>query len=310
MFCARCGKSNDNSAKYCFNCGSEILQSSSEEQATQQPSGVLEEFFSAIVGSKNQEVYLRHFRRFEDQGKVSPSWHWPAFFVTFYWLLYRKMWLNALIYFFFPYLVMIPIGLVAALLGDSGDVIVGIGYLVFFVVLVVLPPMYAHAFYYKHCKKKIAEARSSPNDLQRQLGELSGKGGTSNVFLIIVTIFIFVAIIGILAAIAIPAYQDYTTRARMAEAVSIGKNATALVDGYYGEHQVVPDTLEQAGFVAPQSSSVKKVAVNSENGVVTITMAATPLADKKLLMVPSLDENSHINWKCMSEEIQDRYLPV
>ena len=312
MFCPKCGNSNDNSAKFCSGCGSVLPQSVKDESPTQAeidaPNNP-DEFYKAIVGPKNQDYYLSQFSRFDSNGKVSVSWHWPAFFVTFYWFLYRKMWLNALIYFLLPYLVMIPLGIAGAVAGNSADTIIGIGYVLFLIAIFLLPPMYANALYYKHCKKKITEASMSSQDLQRRLGELSGKGGTSNVVLIFVLIFAFIAFIGILAAIAIPAYQDYTTKARMAGAVALGSNAADSVANYYYQHQEVPSSLEQAGFAEPIPPAVKELSVNDENGTVIITMASAPISGKTFLFVPSLDSNKKIVWTCMSQEIQDKYLP-
>lgn len=121
-------------------------------------------------------------------------------------------------------------------------------------------------------------------------------------------LLVMVAIIGILAAISIPAYQEYTTRARLAEAATVGKNASESVANYYYQHQQIPSSLELAGFAVRFPPSVKDISVN-QNGVVTITMAAASVEGKTLLLVPSLDANKQIIWKCMSQEIQDKYLP-
>lgn len=304
MICPQCGKPNDSSASYCSSCGAALTSPKGNGASDNQ-----EEFYKAIIGSKNQDYYLRHFSRFDRDGKAGASWHWPALFVAFYWFLYRKMWLTALVYFVLPYIVMIPLGVLASVAGDSAQAIIGLGYILLVVGIWLLPPMYANALYYKHCKKKILETRASSHDLQRQLGELSGRGGTSNVVLIIVLIFVFVAVIGILAAIAIPAYQDYSTRARMAQVVSIGKGATEAVADYYAQHQQAPASLEQAGYVAPPSQAIKDIGVNSQNGVVTMTLAGAPIEGETLLWVPSLDEKGQMSWTCMSEDIKDKYLP-
>ena len=63
---------------------------------TQAPEGNL---LAAYLGPKNADYYTRHFRVFEEENKTA-SWNWPAFFLTFPWLLYRKMWLNAALYVF------------------------------------------------------------------------------------------------------------------------------------------------------------------------------------------------------------------
>lgn len=312
MFCPKCGSANEDSAKFCSGCDSVLPQAVKDSSSTRTDIDApldAEEFYKAVIGPKNQEYYLRQFTRFDSNGKTNASWHWPAFFVTFYWFLYRKMWRNAIIYFLLPYLLAIPVGIVFAMAGKSADPIINIGYLVFVITAFLLPPLYANALYYKHCKKKMAEANTASQDIQRQLGQLSAKGGTSKVILIFVVIFAFIALIGILAAIAIPQYQDYTVRARVAGAVALGNNATTSVSNYYYQHQEIPNSLEQAGFTQPLPTDIKGLTVNRDNGVVAITMANSSIDGKTLQFVPSLDSNKQIVWTCMSQEIQDKYLP-
>ena len=303
MLCPQCGKSNDISAKFCFDCGSSLSQAEIKASDKQ------EEFYRTVIGPKNQDYYMRNFQRFDSDGKIGISWHWPAFFITFYWLLYRKMWLNALIYFLSPYLVMFLLGVIGIVAGNSAGAAIGFIYITYLVGMFLLPPLYANALYYRHCRKKIAEVKVSSNTLQRQLGELSAKGGTSNVVLIIVFILVFIGMIGILAAIAIPAYQDYVIRARLTEASSIGNTAAGSVANYIYQHQKIPSNLEDTGFVASLPPSVKEIGVDSKNGAITITMATAPIEDKSLLLLPSLDTSNKIIWKCMSQDIPERYLP-
>lgn len=313
MFCPKCGNSLDDSAKYCPSCGAGRqldAESVPPPQTTIDTDSRIDEFYKAAVGPKNQSYYLNQFTRFDNQGEIGVSWHWPAFFFTFYWLLYRKMWRPAIIYFFLPYLVMFPAGFIAGLTGHAGGMIISIIYLIYMAGIFLLPPMYANALYYKHCKKQIAKAGATSPERQSQLAFLSGKGGTSRVIMIIVFVFIAIALIGILAAIAIPQYQEYVTRGRMAEAVATGRRAADSVGDYYTLNQRLPDSLAEAGFNAPLPTSVSGLGVNSQNGTITITLASTPLAGKSLLLVPSLDANRKVIWTCMSKDIQDRHLPA
>lgn len=310
MFCTQCGHSNDDSAKFCASCGRELpSQDAATNQINIDAHTNENEFYKAVVGPKNQDYYVGVFSRFDKQGKAGASWHWPAFFVTFYWFLYRKMWLNALIYFVLPYLLMIPVGVAAAMARDSADMVIGISCILYLLVFFGLAPMYANALYYKHCQQKIAQARASSGDVQRQLGVLSGKGGTSNIALIFVLIFAFVAFIGILAAIAIPAYQTYVMKARVVEALKVGSQAADSVANYYDQHQEIPANLAQAGFTAALPATVQELSLNEQNGVVVITLAPPPLNGKTLLIVPSLDSNKKIVWTCVSQNIEKIYLP-
>lgn len=307
MFCPHCGNSNNEASKFCIHCGTSLANLDSAKSS--EFAGSQEDLYRAVIGPKNQNYYLSRFQKFDSEGKSRISWHWPAFFITFYWLLYRKMWGAALLYFFLPYLLAVPIGMLFAIAGKPSDAAVGLGYAVYWAIIFLLPPLCANSLYYKNCKKKIEAVKSSANDLQRQIGELSGRGGTSNVALIFVLIFVFIAIIGILAAIALPAYQDYTTRARIAEALTFGSSATEAVANYYSRHQEVPSNLEITGFNTPIPAFLKEISVNDQTGAVTITVASPPVSGKSILLVPSIDSTSHISWSCMSPDIPNKYLP-
>lgn len=311
MFCSQCGTSNDNSAKFCSGCGSSLVttKDSNVEVRTFVKS---DDFYKAIIGSKSQNYYLPIFKRFDDNGKIGISWNWAAFFITFYWLLYRKMWLNALIYFLLPYLGLIPLSIIAAIAESNNSagmaIIAGLGYLIYFLALFILPPLYANALYYKHCQKKIAETKATSNDTQRQLGELAGKGGTSNIAAILIGLVVIFAVIGVLAAISIPAYQDYVMRSRLVQAISVSHPATETVSQYVYQHQTVPNSLSEAGFTTPLPHSIKNMTIDSQNGVITVLMAEGSIKDKSLLWIPSI-ENEQIVWVCTSYDIPQRYLP-
>jgi Tfp pilus assembly protein PilE len=312
MFCPKCGASNDAAAAFCAACGDVLpLPAGGFQQAQgkSNESAGLGEYYKAVLGPKNQDYYLRQFARFDADGKVSATWHWPAFFVTFYWMLYRKMWLFALVYFILPYLYLGLVGAIAGAAGHTANMLVGGGYVLYFLGIVFLLPMYANALYYNHCKKQISSVRASTADVQRQLGELSGKGGTSNIAIIILLIFVLVAVLGIVAAVAIPAYQDYTTRARMEQAYELGSSAADSVTRYYNRNQVFPGDLDEAGFASPLPPSVKEIAMDKRHGTLTIRMNGAVVGGKSFVLVPALNQGGQLYWNCMSIEIPDKNLP-
>jgi Tfp pilus assembly protein PilE len=314
MFCSKCGSANDDAAKFCVSCGNALIltgKAASIPPVQAEEPASDEEYYKAVLGAKNQDYYLGHFSRFDDERKISPTWNWPAFLVTFYWLLYRKMWLNAAIYFVLPYILLILFWVVGAVAGGAVGIVVTLGYFVYLGAVLVVIPMYANALYYTQCRKTIEAVRSTTQGTQRQLGELAGKGGTSHAAYIFILITTFVAVIGILAAIAIPAYQDYTTKARMAQAATVGRAATGYVDNYFSQYRSIPRNLDAADFMSSLPPNVKEVSVDNQAGTITITMKGAAAIEGKSLKFSAAIEGAgdRLRWTCMGEEIQDRYLP-
>jgi hypothetical protein len=124
--------------------------------------------------------------------------------------------------------------------------------------------------------------------------------------------FIIPIIFGIVPAIAIPVYQDYKVRGEILNALISATEAKFAFASYYEEHQQVPGNLADAGFEKESlPSSVKDISLynNKQHVAIIITMAIEPIKDKRLLLVPVLDENKNINFECKSPEIPEKYLP-
>jgi uncharacterized RDD family membrane protein YckC/Tfp pilus assembly protein PilE len=147
-----------------------------------------------------------------------------------------------------------------------------------------------------------------PSELQ-QAGSASKMSTGANLALVIAWVIVgSIPIVGILAAMALPAYQDYTVRAKMAEVVGIGDQATKAVEEFIVENNAIPSEMEQTGF-STTSRYVEVVIVDGQNGVVALMTAFSPIANKVLLFVPSLDKDNKIVWECSSEDIPIKYLP-
>ncbi|MEO1320099.1 MAG: DUF2628 domain-containing protein [Pseudomonadota bacterium] len=159
---------------------------------------------AAYVGPNNTEFYMERFSRFES-GQSSVSWNWPAFFLTAMWLLYRKMWAAALVYWIgIPVAVgALGLALVAAEIMSpvAADLVTTVLYYGFSLTLV---PMYANKLYYDHAQKKVESVKGSYSDSEQQLTELGRIGGTSVVpffiAILVVVLFIFVFAVGVSGA--------------------------------------------------------------------------------------------------------------
>ena len=95
-FCPNCGKPIDQENVFCPHCGVKILSTVSASSSDQ----IMEEELRAFIG-KDADHYLRKFRSFlggADYG-FAVTWSWSACFLGFIWMLYRKMYLWALVAF-------------------------------------------------------------------------------------------------------------------------------------------------------------------------------------------------------------------
>ncbi|HFC2260684.1 TPA: pilin, partial [Neisseria gonorrhoeae] len=93
----------------------------------------------------------------------------------------------------------------------------------------------------------------------------------------LIELMIVIAIVGILAAVALPAYQDYTARAQVSEAILLAEGQKSAVTEYYLNHGEWPENNTSAG-VASSPTDIKGKYVKSvtvAKGVVTAQMAST-----------------------------------
>jgi len=123
----------------------------------------------------------------------------------------------------------------------------------------------------------------------------------------LIELMIVIAIIGILAAIAIPAYQDYTIRSQASEGLAMASAAKASISEYYATKGTWPtDTGNGSGALGwtaqPSGKYVSGISVT--NGVITITYGgqsnAANLFGKTAVLTPGNTANGDVAWVCQN----------
>ncbi|HEZ7718354.1 TPA: pilin [Neisseria meningitidis] len=118
----------------------------------------------------------------------------------------------------------------------------------------------------------------------------------------LIELMIVIAIVGILAAVALPAYQDYTARAQVSEAILLAEGQKSAVTEYYLNHGKWPDGNSDAGVATSSEIKGKYVEkVEVAKGVITATMLSTgvnkEIQGKKLSLWAKRQDGS-VKWFC------------
>ena len=131
----------------------------------------------------------------------------------------------------------------------------------------------------------------------------------------LIELMIVVAIIGILAAIAIPAYQDYTIRAQVSEGLNLTGACKAAVTEFYQDSGAFPTTNAAAGLEAAANITGKyttQVAVgNGGTCAATYGNDANANINAAVLTMTPTDNAGSVSWACSGDAtLVDKWLPA
>ena len=136
----------------------------------------------------------------------------------------------------------------------------------------------------------------------------------------LIELMIVIAIVGILAVVALPAYQDYTARAQMSEALTLAEGQKSAVVEYYSDKGVFPADNAAAGIAAPTEIKGKYVAsvtvaagtADASKATITAKMNATGVnkdIKEKTLVLEGSQSAGSFSWVCKKGTVEDKFLP-
>ena len=129
----------------------------------------------------------------------------------------------------------------------------------------------------------------------------------------LIELMIVVAIIGILAAVALPAYQDYTKRARVSEALSLMSGAKAAITEYYSTNNAWPSNNASAGLATAASISGTSVSsVTVAGSKITARVRTNIEGNSKDVVLKASPTVGGVTWSCkaaVGTSVNPKFLP-
>jgi hypothetical protein len=254
--------------------------------------------YELAVGPNN-DYYIPKFESY-DQGGSKVGWHWPAFFATSPWFLYRKMYGPGILNLAYPIIALIVLLILFGILQPPNTVMIVLGVLVIAAPWFLFP-MFANALYWKHINKVIRTVPSSfaPD---KRAARIERNGGTAVGPMIGILgglAFFGIGGIGVMAAIAIPAFQDYTIRAQVAEGLNLARWPKSQVADFHARTGEWPADSAAAEVEPIIGTYVESVVVENGSIVITFSRAANlNLSGKRLALLPSVGASGDIFWAC------------
>lgn len=269
-----------------------------------------------FIGHRSQRYYLKRFSEFDQAGKLYARWNWAAFFMTFGWLLYRKRYLDCVVYCvagwsFIKVNIAIALAiaeyLLIAHLPETYQLAtrIGIG-LAIWIFWSGMVARWADAYYYRMARREIADVlQMYPGDEIAQKAHLGREGGVSLMGLSL-AFAIFGMLLSVIATVFVPMYAKDREQAVLFDAYGEAQALTKQVD-------VIIETTGRCPERLAVGSSYNKVKLNITSNpygirtdcaiVATITGVPFPvryLNGRTLTVYRTIAADNTVLWRCQA----------
>lgn len=276
-----------------------------------------------FIGHRTQSYYLKRFEQFDKQGYLSPKWHWAAFFITFPWLLYRKRYMDALVYsvagwsfiqlnitivlVFFEFAVM-------SYIPDAYQMPVRIGIAaIIWIFWAYMVARWTDAYYYRMARREIADALDDyPRDEAAQKAHLKREGGVS-LFGLGLGFGIFVFALFTINVQFLPIIAKPKENEVLFDAYDIAKttqNRVAIIYEQTGQCPVdLPLNIDEQKVriqIATQAAAAPQTDCAILATIQNVKFPIRYLNDQTLVFYHQIDDNS---WRCTSS-LNEKQVPA
>lgn len=276
-----------------------------------------------FIGLRSQKYYLKRFEEFDRAGQMHPRWNWAAFFCTFGWLLYRKRYLDCLVYCVAGWsfikvtiaitLVVLEFAVISFLPQEyqmAVRVLVGVMIWLFWSSRVA---RWADAYYYRMARREIADVLDFyPRNKDEQKMHLKREGGTS-LFGMSVAFGIFGVILAIIVGQFVPIIAMQKEQSVIFESYRSAKAVQKRVEQIYNTTQKCPIDLP----VSVDNQRVSMVVVDKVEGVqtdcavmATVSGSGYPvryLNGETLVIYHYVDYKGQSVWRCQTSLNKKRH---
>lgn len=276
----------------------------------------------AYIGTRSQAYYLKRFAQFDRAGRLSAKWHWASFLVTFGWLLYRKRFLDSLVYTVAGWsfiqlnvtivLVVVEFALIPFVPQEWRmlvRIVAGACVLLFWASMVA---RWTDAYYYRMARREIADAIDMyPRDEEAQLEHLKRHGGVSIFGLGLAFGFLAFALL-VINVQFLPIYAKRVSNDIITEVYDITHNAQNRVETIYHATGQCPvntplstDNQKVILTVLPTSEAIPASSLANSHCVVQAKVVGIGFPNRWLngqtmTMYRLGDSKATANWGCVT----------